>query len=237
MSRPRLLDLFCCEGGAAEGYTRAGFTVVGVDVESQPRYRDLFVQEDALMVLRRLLDGHGVMFGSPSDGHDVSAIRMYGLEDFDAIHASPPCQLYSKTHRINSSDFPDLIEPTRQLLLETGLPYIIENVEDARGELKQPKMLCGAVFGLQTYRHRLFETNWGFREPGHPPHLAKTTKMGRAPVDGEYMHVVGNFSGVDRARRIMDMPWASRRGLAEAIPPAYTEFIGAQLIEALAVTV
>lgn len=217
---PRLLDLFCCQGGAGRGYSDAGFDVVGVDIAPQSRYPFGFHRGDALTVLRRLLDGRAVEF---------SGGVAYTLDDLTAVHASPPCQLYSKTHRINRSDFPDLIGPTRELLAETGLPWVIENVMDAEMELVDPVMLCGEMFGLETYRHRLFETNWGMTSPNHPEHVAKTTKMGRPPVKGEYMHVVGNFSGADHARRIMGMPWATRDGLREAIPPAYTEFIGGQL--------
>jgi DNA (cytosine-5)-methyltransferase 1 len=221
---PRILDVYCCQGGAGTGYARAGFDVVGVDIDPQPRYPFAFHRGDALVVLRRLLDGRAVEF---------SGGVAYTLEDFDAAHTSPPCQLYSKTHRINRSDFPDLIGPTRELLAQTGLPWVIENVMDAEPELHAPVMLCGEMFGLETYRHRLFETNWEMTAPEHPPHVAKNTKMGRAPVPGEYMHVVGNFSGVDKGRQVMGMPWANRDGLREAIPPAYSEYVGRQLIEHL----
>lgn len=223
----RILDLYCCQGGASSGYAEAGFEVVGVDIDPQPRYPFPFSRMDALEALRLLLVGERVAFDIYTR-HGGQTVH-YGLEDFDAIHASPPCQLYSKTHRIMRSDFPDLIGPTRDLLVRTGLPYVIENVEDARSELQWPSMLCGGMFGLETYRHRLFETNWGFRGKDHPPHVAKTTKMGRAVKPGEYMHVVGNFTGVDHARDVMGMPWANRDGLREAIPPAYSEFVGDHL--------
>lgn len=228
----RILDLFCCQGGASHGYFDAGFEVVGIDIEQQPRYQFGFAHADALKSLEQLLAGEAVFFG-PHNPRTTRFMRRYGLEDFDAIHASPPCQLYSKTHRINRSNFPDLIGPTRVLLEQTGLPYVIENVEDARNELRNPVMLCGAMFGIETYRHRLFETNWGFRQPGHPPHLAKTTKMGRAVKAGEFMHVVGNFSGVDHGRKVMGMPWANRDGLREAIPPVYADWVGRQLMNRL----
>jgi DNA (cytosine-5)-methyltransferase 1 len=219
----RLLDLFCCQGGAARGYVDAGWEVVGVDIDPQPRYPYRFQQMDALDALRILIDGH----------HLYAANSWWLLSDFDFVHTSPPCQLYSKTHRINRSDSPDLIRPTRKLLEATGLPYVIENVMDAEAELRDPVMLCGEMFGLETYRHRLFETNWGLAAPEHPEHIARTTKMGRAPVDGEYMHIVGNFSGVDKGREVMGMPWATREGLREAIPPAYTEWIGHQMLAAI----
>lgn len=224
----RLLDLFCCQGGASRGYADAGFEVVGVDIEPQPRYPFPFAQMDAVDAVNRLLDGYPLVF----DGSTFMWLR-----DFSAIHASPPCQAHSKTWKINKREHPRLIAPTRVLLYATGLPFVIENVEEARDELVDPVTMCGESFGLETYRHRLFETNWPLIAPGHPQHLARLTKMGRPYVPGEYMHVVGNFSGVDHARRIMGMPWATRDGLREAIPPAYTEFIGHQLISALSVGV
>lgn len=205
--RPKLLDLFCCQGGAAMGYHAAGFDVVGVDIDPQSRYPFEFHQADALDYLTR----HG--------------------HEFDAIHASPPCQAFTKTQKIQGNEHPDLLTPVRELLSDLGRPFVIENVPGA--PLINPVELCGAMFGLRTYRHRLFESNTVLWAPQHPKHVAKTTKMGRPPRDGEFMHVVGNFSGVDQAREAMGMPWATRDGLREAIPPAYAEHIGRQLLEVL----
>jgi DNA (cytosine-5)-methyltransferase 1 len=207
VSRPRLLDLFCCEGGAGTGYDRAGFEVVGVDIAAQPRYPFEFHQGDALEFVKE----HG--------------------HEFDAIHASPPCQAFTRAWKLRQNEHPDLIAPTRDALDATGLPYIIENVPGA--PLVAPVELCGAMFGLRTYRHRQFESNRPLTAPDHAPHRVPTRKMGRAPAEGDFIHVVGNFSGVAYARQVMGMPWASRDGLREAIPPAYTEHIGRQLIEAL----
>jgi DNA (cytosine-5)-methyltransferase 1 len=211
---PRLLDLFCCQGGASRGYVDAGWEVVGIDIDPQPRYPFAFIQADALDYL-----------------------SYNGAWDFDAIHASPPCQAHTKAWKLNKRDHPKLIAPTRDLLIQTGLPYVIENVEEARDELIDPVMLCGESFELETYRHRLFETNWPLTAPEHLPHMVRTTKMGRVPIEGEYMHIVGNFSGVEKARGIMQMPWANRDGLREAIPPPYTRFIGRQLASALMPTI
>jgi len=202
--RPRLLDAFCCEGGAGVGYYMAGFDVVGVDIKPQPRYPFPFFQADAL-----------------------EFIRLFGRK-FDAIHASPPCQAFTNAQKLQGNEHPDLITPLRPILDELGVPYVIENVEGA--PLVDPVTFCGASFGLRTYRHRLFETNWLLIEPPHRPHEAPLTKMGRPPVDGEFMHVVGNFSGADAGREAMEMPWATRDGLKEAIPPAYTIHIGWQLL-------
>ena len=203
MSRPKLLDLFCCQGGASAGYIAAGFDVVGVDIDPQPRYPYEFHQGDALKFL------------------------LEHWQEFDAFHASPPCQAWTLCQRIQGNEHPNFIEATRSAFELIGKPWVIENVEGA--PLIDPITLCGAMFNVETYRHRLFESNVPIVAPEHPMHVARNTKMGRTPVAGEFMHVVGNFTGVDRAREVMDMPWASRDGLREAIPPAYAEFIGLQL--------
>lgn len=207
--KPRLLDLFCCQGGASRGYADAGFEVTGVDIDPQSRYPFDFIQGDAI----GYLTAHA--------------------NEYDAIVGSPPCQRYTNAQRIQKNEHPDLVEPLRAAMVASGKPYVIENVPGA--PLVDPVMLCGEMFGLRTYRHRLFEAGNGFSiiAPDHPKHIAKSAKMGRQVGPGEYMQVVGNFTGVDLARQIMSMPWASRDGLREAIPPAYTEFIGKQLFSAL----
>ncbi|WP_223772970.1 SAM-dependent methyltransferase [Streptomyces sp. 135] len=207
--KPVHLDLFCCQGGASAGYERAGFTVLGVDLDPQPRYPYAFVQADAVEFLLRY-------------GHL-----------FDSVSASPPCQAFTLAQRIQANEHPDFITPTRKLLTELGRPWVIENVPGAPLEL--PVVLCGAMFGLHTYRHRLFETGGGFtfRAPEHPEHTAKTVKMGRPLRDGDFYHAVGHFTGVAYVRRDLDMPWATRDGLRECIPPAYSAFIGAYLLHHL----
>jgi DNA (cytosine-5)-methyltransferase 1 len=207
----RLLDLFCCEGGASKGYADAGFEVVGVDLFPQPRYPFEFLCAEATVVLEHLA-AHGHFAG----------------HRFDAIHASPPCQAHTKAQRLQGNDHPDLISPVRDLLDDIGLPYVIENVEGA--PLVDPVMLCGTMFGLRVYRHRLFETKWPLTAPLHAQHWLKQVKMGRKAGPQDILQPVGNFTGVAEAREAMGMPWASRDGLREAIPPAYTEFIGEQLI-------
>lgn len=208
--KPRLLDLFCCAGGAGMGYQQAGFDVVGVDKDPQPRYPFPFLQADALSLDPRF------------------------LRHFDAIHASPPCQAHSNAQRIQRREHPDLIAPTRRMLAASGLPYVIENVEGA--PLIDPIMLCGSMppfTGLRVYRHRLFEVNFELRRPAHFGHVTPQTMMGRPPKDGEFMHVVGNFSGVAAARAAMGIDWMTRDELREAIPPAYTRYIGEYLLAAI----
>lgn len=211
---PRLLDLFCCQGGAAKGYHDAGFDLVGVDNNPQPNYPFPFIQADALDFLA----------GLP-------------LDSFDAIHASPPCQAYSDAQRIRDRDHPDLITSVRAALEATGLPYVIENVMGAAPWLRNPIMLCGAMFPpLRVYRHRLFECSFPLTAPLHPAHVATQVKMGRPPGPGEWVQAVGNFSGVQEARDAMEMPWANREGLREAIPPAYTRHVGRYLMAAITQT-
>ena len=209
--KPRLLDLFCCEGGAAVGYSRAGFEVVGVDLD--PKFSKRY----------------------PFEFHAADALEFFDAHwgEFDAWHASPPCQAHTRAQKLQGNEHPDFVPQTRAAFVRAAsirrTPWVIENVPGS--PLNDPTVLCGAMFGIETYRHRLFETNWPLEAPEHPEHVAKNTKMGRPPVEGEFMHIVGNFSGVSKAREIMDMPWASQTGLREAIPPAYTEYIGKRLSE------
>lgn len=204
----RILDAFCCQGGASAGYKLAGFEVVGVDLSPQPRYPFEFVRGDAI----EFISAHG--------------------HEFDFIHASPPCQRYSATQRIQGNEHPDLIAPTRDAIRAAGIPGVIENVPDAEPELISPVVLCGAAFGLHTYRHRLFETvRWELSQPEHEPHTQKTVKMGRPIQPGDFYHAVGNFANVGYARVDMNVPWMSRDGVRECIPPAYSAYVGRKFIE------
>lgn len=195
----KALDLFCGAGGASMGLSRAGFDVTGADIFPQKRYPFKFIHRNALDFAPR------------------------ELKKFDFIWASPPCQAFTLAQRIQKRKHPDLIEPIRRKLKKSGVPYVIENVEGS--PLIDPIMLCGIMFDLQTYRHRLFECSFPIAQPNHPRHKAKVTKMGRPPRAGEFIHVVGNFSGVKRARKAMGIDWMSRDELREAIPPAYSEYI------------
>jgi DNA (cytosine-5)-methyltransferase 1 len=234
MSRPRLLDLFAGAGGAAAGYQRAGFYVVGVDIVPQPHYcGDEFVQADALEVLTILLSG-GTWEG-------------YVLADFAAIHASPPCQGYSRMRHLpwlKDRDYPLLIEPVRAALRAMKLPYVIENVEGA--PLDPAFMLCGLSFGLRMYRHRLFESSELMLTPPHQRHtvtigkgrlLGSRYSRASAGVTGILPDPAGHTAGASTraAAEAMGIDWMNRDELAQAIPPAYTEWIGAHLLAALRV--
>lgn len=207
----RILDTYCKAGGAGEGYRRAGFEVVGVDIEPQANYPFEFVQGDAILYILE----HG--------------------SKFDAIHASPPCQEYTKSARqwrLEGKQYSRLIEATRMALQSTGIPYIIENVPQA--PLVNPITLCGLMFGLMTIRHRIFETSFPLVAPHHPEPHPPQVKMGRPAKEGEYIQVVGHFSGADYARKAMGIGWMNKAELAQAIPPTYTEYIGKQLMQHLA---
>lgn len=216
MSKPRLLDLFSGAGGAAVGYHRAGFEVVGVDIKPQPRYPFAFVRMDALRALDELDYALAMRFGK-----------------FDAIHASPPCQAYSTLRSLQPGKaWPDLLAPTRERLLSTGVPWVIENVMGA--PLTHGVVLCGGMFGLRTYRHRQFESNLLMWQPEHPKHVAKTStrKTRKDYAAGMHISVTGDFGDWVGAA-CMGIDWMKGREIAEAIPPAYSEWIGRQLMQAL----
>lgn len=202
--KPRLLDLFCGEGGAGEGYRRAGFEIVGIDLVSMPRNPSMFIRGDALEYL-----------------------RAYGRE-FDAIHASPPCQAHSQLNNIHGNNYRTFIGATRALLDELGKPYVIENVPGA--PLKSPIVLCGNSFGLRVYRHRLFEANWPLASKPHIKHVHRAS-YGYIPRGNEFYTVSGHYGDFEGAKKAMGIDWMSHKGLAQAIPPAYTQFIGEQLIK------
>ena len=205
-----LVDLFCGAGGCSVGYARAGLRVVGVDWVWQARYPFALLVEDAVGFLRGLLVGQH--FGGIG----------LGLEQVSAFHASPPCQAYSRSAmvwRARGIEYPDLIQETRFLLQRTGLPYIMENVPEA--PLLNPLTLHAQDFGLKLARDRNFEVNFPVPEPIRQPKLP-----------GSYPPV-GHFSDRKAVSTEMGLPALNRAELAQAIPPAYTEYIGGFLLEYL----
>ena len=209
----KLLDLYCGAGGSAVGYTRAGFEVVGVDIEPQPNYPYTLLQFDALQL-------------------DASWIRHCG---YDAVHASPPCQ-YATDYQRTGVPYAtgNLIPATRELLQATGLPYVIENVEKAARDLVEPVLLCGSMFDLDVQRHRLFETNWGLEYPWRPcrhktwaddRYPGATNRNGRRTVEVGVWRIP-----LEVQQAAMGIDWMTLPELSEAVPPAYTEFIGEQLL-------
>ena len=208
----RLLDLFCGAGGCAVGYAQAGFEVVGVDIVPQPRY--------------------------PYEFHCADALT-FPLDGFDVIHASPPCQHFTMmlNHGLADRDrHPDLVDVIRKRLQASGKPYIIENVIGA--PVERSVMLCGAMFGLRVYRHRLFESNIFLFQPNHPRHIVKAVHAGMIPRNGEFYSPVGNMGDKVGAQLAMGIDWMNITGskdreIANAIPPAYTRWIGEQLMNYL----
>lgn len=211
--KPLLLDLFCGAGGAGMGYHRAGFEVVGVDIAPQPSYPFWFVRADALWFAEK----YGHMF--------------------DVIHASPPCQHYSNSTPIeNRNNHPDLIPETQRILRGLNKPYVIENVPGARKLMDSPLRLCGTMFpGLNVIRHRYFETNPQiYFAPMVCHHWKPTVRQGYAPIDPtqEFHSVTGHFSGTELGKEAMGIDWVKNRyELAQAIPPAYTEYLGKRLLD------
>lgn len=210
----KLLDCFSGAGGAARGYQLAGFHVTGVDIVAQPRYAgDVFIQGDAL----EYLAAHG--------------------HEYDAIHASPPCQAFTALRSIHGKTYKDFIPATRLLLDEIGKPYIIENVAGA--PLINCIELCGLMFGLKLFRHRKFESNLLLFQPAHMSHRKSgwkstgNTGVGKRYDDKTVLTVTGHFGGVAEAQKVMEIDWMGQAGLAQAIPPAYTEYIGRQLLRAV----
>ncbi len=205
--KPRLLDLFCGAGGTSVGYAQAGFEVVGVDINPQPRYPFEFHQADALT---------------------------FPLDGFDAYHASVPCQGFSLASHFHGvqHNYPNLIPAMRERLIATGRPYILENV--AGSPLIKAFMLCGTMFGLSVTRHRYFETNILLFQPAHFPHIARTGKPGAIPRNGEYWCIGGHFGHKEDAQRAMGITWMqTQREIGQAIPPAYTRYIGGFLMDAV----
>lgn len=228
--RPKLLDLFSCAGGAGTGYSRAGFDVYAVDIDPQPNNPFPFYQGDALSLVTTLLQPNGMsLFRRPDGGHEWMS-----LSDFAAIHASPPCQGYTALKAVHRNEWPLLIEPVRDLLDETGLQYVIENVQGA--PIRRDMTLCGEMFDLRVLRHRYFELGrWSAEAPAHKPHRGRVAGWRHGEYfDGPYFAVYGEGGGkgtVAQWQEAMGIDWTSdRHEIAEAIPPAYTQFIGDALM-------
>lgn len=225
-----MLDTFHCEGIGGSGYAAAGLTVVGVDLDKNRLKYSPFetYQADAIEFIKE----HG--------------------HEFDAIHASPPCQGYTRGNAGRETSWPKLIPEVREALEATGKPYVIENVEDARSEMVDPVGLCGCMFDMSTIdtdgvrihlqRLRLFETNWGLTAPRSCDHSTHEWVAGayggarRDKYEAKYIRKGGYVPpDKDVVKALLgvthEVTW---QGLFESIPPAYTEWIGRQLLEAVA---
>jgi len=230
VSRPKLLDAYCGAGAASWGYHLAGFEVAGVDIVAQPDYPFEFYQADAIEFIKER-------------GHEF-AVRA----------ASPPCQRNSRLRHYNDTPekmaayeakFADLIGETRDALLAVGGPYVIENVPEA--DLIDPIVLCGHMLGLKLYRHRKFESNLGLVAPPEPRpyHPCLCTRNGYLPTaERPFMSIHGgkhSKAWQRAAAEVMGAPWIGQKvnpkagivAICEAIPPAYTEHVGRQILEQL----
>lgn len=198
---PRLLDLFCKAGGAGMGYYQAGFEVVGVDIEPQPHYPFEFIQADALT---------------------------FDLSDYDVIHASPPCQGYSVLNHVNKREYPMLIPQMRARLQASGKPWIMENVKGA--PMQYYVQLCGSHFGLPIRRHRQFETSHLIFAPGPCRHKGQGIAIhgGHIRIVKIYGHPGPRYENftLEEGRKAMGISWMNTKELCQAIPPAYTKWIG-----------
>ena len=211
----KLLDLFCGAGGATVGYQAAGFHVTGVDNVSQPDYPGRFVRDDALTYLA-------------AHAHE-----------FDVVHASPPCQASTALTKGTNRGrlYVNLIPATREMFARLTVPTIIENVPGS--DLRRDLTLCGEMFGLDVIRHRYFELGgWHMAQPTHLPHRGRVSGYRHGEwFDGPYVAVYGEGGGKGSVRQWQDamgMHWTSnRKSIAEAIPPAYTYFIGTHLLNVM----
>ncbi len=206
--RPRALDLFCSAGGASVGLRRAGFDVMGVDIKKQPRYPYRFIRADA--------------FDLP--------VR---LQDFDFIWASPHCQPFTALRtREDMSAYPNQIPAVRAMLEAAGVPFVIENVVGA--PLRADLMLCANAFGLRCYRHRIFECSFPVAQPDHPPHRSRVNRRGENRMahwrSGGHITITGDV-GSYVGPEAMGIDWMTGNELSQAIPPAYSEYIGKQAIQ------
>jgi DNA (cytosine-5)-methyltransferase 1 len=210
----RLLDLFCGAGGCAWGYRMAGFEIVGVDIEPQPNYPFEFWQADALKVLPGL------------------AARTGEIPVFDAIHASPPCQSYSDKMKHLAKPQPMLIEPVRELLIETGLPWVIENVVGAPLPTQDTLdgrygvELCGTMFGLPVYRHRLFECSFPIAPPSGCSHRGHAMNPHNQRGRNRIYRDIGRQDPERPWLEAMGVGWMERYEGREAVPPAFTAYLG-----------
>jgi DNA (cytosine-5)-methyltransferase 1 len=213
MTRPTLVDAFCKAGGAGMGYHLAGFDVVGVDIEPQPNYPFSFVQTDAVKFVAE-------------EGHR-----------YDAIHGSPPCHDHSALSALTGTDDTGyLLAATREAMKATGRPWVLENVQGA--DMARWLVLCGDMFGLAVQRHRYFELGgWFAMQPPHGKHRGRVAGYRHGEwFDGPYFAVYGDGGGkgtLEQWRAAMGIDWMDKAELAQAIPPAYTQFIGEQLLEHL----
>lgn len=202
----KVLDLFCGQGGAAAGYAAAGLHPVGID--SDPEMLKHYPYEHYLMDWR-------------------AGVEKFGGE-VDLIHASPPCQFASgmcDSRPGLSGTYPNLIGPVRAVFEATGKPWVIENVARAWPWMKDPIITCGWTMGRDLYQHHLWEASFPLVEQPHRKHVTRASRAGHWEP-GTFISVAGNCAPIAEIRRVMEIDWGNRHGLAEAVPPYMSEYIG-----------
>lgn len=242
----RVLDLFCGGGGASMGYSLAGFEVVGIDDKPQPDYPFPFATLDAMQVMKWLTGGDPAYWWSPSeplfatDDNDRHPVTEWCLDDFDLIHASPPCQPFTRARKLMEAQggkpkSVDLLTPILPMLKDLGVPYVVENVPGA--PMRPDIILCGSMFGLKVRRHRWFQSNLTLRPPGPCRHKEQGKPIGVYHVMGDTAQGVDRTTGryviggstaktLEEGREAMGIDWMPWKSLKEAIPPAYSRWIG-----------
>jgi len=234
--KPKLLDLFCGAGGTSMGYYRAGFEyIVGVDNKPQPHYPFNFIQWDAIDLIRQLAETGKAYTGDNSKNNPLNSTLVWHINDFDVYHASPPCQRFScmKT-KWNSGSPPDLLTPTLEAFNKwrfEGIPWVVENVVGA--PLPTHIQLCGSIFGLgsngyQLRRHRWFQSNILIPTPPCN-HKGKAISI----VGGVKINRLKTRAPFEWGKEAMGIDWMDWEEMSEAIPPAYTEYIGKYLMDAI----
>ena len=248
MRRPRVFDLYCCEGGCSVGYLNGGFDPYGLDLfedYTRKRYPFPAIRGDAISALRCLLAGGRLAF---DNGLSL------GMEDFDLFSASPPCQhatVATSALRQEGKEYVRLIEPTRELLMQTGKPYVIENVKGA--DLVNPTELCGCMFGeqgmsaldtdgirLYLQRARRFESNMHLTAPRPHDHSLHEWVGGsyggarRDKYEAKFVRKGGYVPSIPVQRELLGINWMTQKGMHQSIPPLYTEHLGKQVIAHLA---
>lgn len=232
MSRPRLLDLFCRAGGASVGYAEAGFDVIGVDIYASPDYPYEFVQADALSLRVTAMTGRLIEVGLNGESYW-----------FDAVHASPPCQTFTRAKHLRDAQRGeatalDLLDPIRRWLRPLPVPYVIENVP---GAPLYGVQLCGSMFGLAVQRHRIFESNVYIPQPKCDHKTFPIDERSGKPRPIGVYHVLNDevpkggktARTLEEGQQAMGIDWMQWDDLKEAIPPAYTEYVAGFLLDAV----
>ena len=253
--KPKLLDLYCCQGGGSAGYARAGFDVYGSDFfqeHSQKRYPFPAYKGDAIAVMNKLAKGEKIDFEVyDAETKKFKVVATLGLEDFDVLAGSPPCQHASigtaALRKKNQKTYPHMIPPTRDFFIASGKPYIIENVKGS--DLHDPVELCGCMFDLKAVdtdgillhlqRARRFESNIPLTIPkphDHSDHEWVAGSYGGArkdKYDAKFVRKGGYVPSIPVQQQLLGIDWMSQTAMYQSLPPVYTQYLGNQVLKYL----